>query len=130
MAAMRTVLAAICVLTLLATAYLSASLIIVRPPRANYPVWFTLATLLVAQAGLTLAALGTTIAAAGAVRAVVLAGGVSLGAVGVWMVRDTLTSSHFEGYELALGALLVAQGALTIGAFARRLRGGSAVRIT
>ena len=129
MAVMRATLTAICVLTLLAVAYLSASLLILRPPRANLGVWFTLAAFLVAQGALTLAALGTRIGADGAARTAVLAGGAVLGVVGVWMVRDTLSSLHFEGYALVLGALLVAQGALTIGVFARRLRGGSAVRI-
>ena len=129
MAAMRTALAAICVLTLLATAYLSASLIILRPPRANLGVWFTLASFLVAQGALTLAALGPRLGADGAVRMAVLAGGGVMSVVGVWMVRDTLNRSHFEGYALVLGTLLVAQGALTVGAFTRRLRRGSAVRI-
>ena len=41
--AMRVALAAICIVTLLAVAYLSMSLIVLRPPRANYPVWFALA---------------------------------------------------------------------------------------
>jgi hypothetical protein len=36
------------------------------------------------------------------------------------MVRGTLTSAHFEGYALVLGAMLVAQGIVTIGAFARQ----------
>jgi hypothetical protein len=58
MAVMRATLTAICVLTLLAVAYLSTSLIILRPPRANLGVWFTLAAFLVAQGALTLAALG------------------------------------------------------------------------
>jgi hypothetical protein len=117
---MRTALAAICTLTLLATAYLSLSLLILRPPRANLGAWFTLAAFLAAQGALTLASLGTIIAARGAVRTAVLAGGAALSVVGVWMVRDTLTSSHFEGYALVLGALLVAQSVVTVAVFARR----------
>ena len=40
MAAMlKTALAAICLLTLSATLYLSASLLILQPPRANYQQW-------------------------------------------------------------------------------------------
>lgn len=119
MAAMRGALAAICIVTLLATAYLSASLLVLRPPRANYPVWFTLATFLVAQGALTLTALGTGIASGGAMRYPVLAGGCAMAAIGVWMVRDTLIRSHFEGYALVLGSMLVVQGALTIAAFLR-----------
>lgn len=119
MAAVRTALAAICVLTLLATAYLSMSLLVLRPPRANYPVWFTLATLFVAQGALTLAALGTGIASGGPMRSPVLAGGSALAPIGIWMVRQTLASSHFEGYALVLGSMVVVQGALTLLVFLR-----------
>ena len=40
-------------------------------------------------------------------------------AIGAWMVRDTLTSTHFEGYALVLGSMLVVQGALTLAALLR-----------
>lgn len=117
MATMKTLVAALCVLTLLAVAYLSLSLIVLRPLRANYRVWFVLATFLSAQGALTLAALGTNIATDGVVRGTVLVSAGVLGAIGVWMVRDTLTSAHFEGHALVLGSMLVLQGALTIGVF-------------
>jgi hypothetical protein len=126
---MRKTLTAICVLMLLAVAYLSASLLILRPPRANYATWFALATFLAAQGAFTLAALGTNIAADGAVRATLVASGGIAGVIGAWMVRGTLTSAHFEGYALVLGAMLVAHGVLTIIVFARRLRDGPTVRI-
>ena len=118
MAAMRTALAAVCVLSLLAVAYLSVSLIVLQPPRANYPVWFTLATVLGTQGGLTLWLIaGGAASAVPVIRPAVLAGGCALAAIGVWMVRETFTSSHFEGYALVLGSMLVVQGALTLGAF-------------
>jgi hypothetical protein len=130
MAVMRKTLAAICVLTLLATAYLSASLIILRPPRANVTMWCAVASAIAAQSLLTIAVLRRprgmpmrTLAVAA------VAAGAALAAAGVWMVRSTLTSSHFEGYALLLGAMLLLQGALTVSVFARRLRGGSPVRI-
>ena len=113
---MKTLLAAICALTLLAVAYLSLSLIVLRPPRANYPVWFALATIIIIQS------VGTVIAMANPhawLRIVVAAGGAALAAIGVWMIRETLVSSHFEGYALVLGGMLVGQGALTILAFLR-----------
>jgi hypothetical protein len=50
---------------------------------------------------------------------VVAAGGAALAAIGVWMIRETLVSSHFEGYALVLGGMLVVQGILTLTAFAR-----------
>jgi hypothetical protein len=113
---MKTLLAAMCVLTLLAIGSLSLSLFILRPPRANYSTWFTLATIVAVQS------VGTFIAMANPrtwLRTVVAGGGAALAAVGVWMVRDTLTSPHFEGYALVLGAMLVMQGILTLAAFAR-----------
>jgi len=58
---LKTALLAMCAFTLLATGYLSLSLAILRPPRANYPAWFLMATLFVAQSVVTL------VAAAGAV---------------------------------------------------------------
>ena len=117
MAATRTALTAICVLTLLAAAYLSLSLIVLHPPRANYPVWFTLATIITIQSVVTFVAMANPHAW---LRILVAAAGAALAAKGVWMVRDTLNSpQHFEGYALVLGSMLVVQGAVTIGAFLR-----------
>jgi hypothetical protein len=50
----------------------------------------------------------------GWLRVAVIAGGMALAAAGAWMIRNTLTSAHFEGYALILGAMLVAQGIATI----------------
>jgi hypothetical protein len=111
---MKTLLTVICVLTLLAVGYLSLSLIVLRPPRANYQGWFTLAALIAVQTAVTLGAL--TIPHAW-LRMVATAGGAALTVAGVWMVRQTLASSRFEGYALVLGAMLVMQGALTVLAF-------------
>ena len=118
MAAMlKTALAAMCVLLLLATGYLSLSLIILNPP-ANFPVWFTLATIFVVQSALTLVAI--TIPQPPAwLRFLVTAGGCVLVGIAVWRVRATLSRSHFEGYNLLLGAMLVVQGALTIAGLLR-----------
>jgi len=117
MAAMlkRTV-AAICVFTLRATAGLTASLLVLQPPRANYPFWFTLATTITIQSVATFVAMANPHAW---LRIVVAAGGSALAATGVWMVRETLASTHFEGYALVLGAMLLVQGTLTLAAFAR-----------
>ena len=118
MAAMvKTALAAICVFTLLATGYLSASLFILRPPRANYQQWALVASIIVAQGVLTLAALWL-----GGTRTlgyVTAAGGVVLAALGASAVYSTLSGSHFEGYALVLGSGMAVQGLLTIGAFAK-----------
>jgi len=116
---MRVALAAICIVTLLAVAYLSMSLIVLRPPRANYPVWFALAAIFTAQGVLTLTVLGAG-AVPVTVRYAALGGGGVLTAIGAWMIRDSLTSAHFEGYALVLGSMVVVQGALTLAAFLRR----------
>ena len=115
---MKTALTAMCILLLLATGYLSLSLIILNPPRANFPVWFTLAAILVVQSVLTLVA-NTIPHPPPWLRILVAAGACVLVAIAVWRVRATLVSSHFEGYNLLLGAMLVVQGALTTAAFVR-----------
>jgi hypothetical protein len=113
---MKTLLAALCGLTLLAVGYLSLSLIVLRPPRANYPEWFALAAVITIQSVATFIATTTPHAWLQVGAAI---GGALLAAIGVWMVRDTLASPHFEGYALVLGAMLVMQGILTLAAFAR-----------
>ncbi len=74
-------LAAICTLVLLATGYLTLSVVVLQPPRANYPVWFTLATICVAQSVLTLVATGHPRPPAW-LRLLVAAGSVALAAIG------------------------------------------------
>jgi len=112
---LKSALTTMCVLLLLATAYLSLSLIILNPPRANFPVWFTLAAVFVAQSVLTLVALRMAQPPA-PLRVMVAAGACVLIAIAVWRVRDTLTSPHFEGYNLLLGAMLAVQAVLTLAA--------------
>lgn len=113
---MKTVVAALCVLTLLAVAYLSLSLIVLRPPRANDPTWFTLATIIAVQSVGTFMAMANSRAR---LRSVVAGGGAALATIGLWMLRTTLASPHFEGYALVLGAMLLAQGLLTGAMFVR-----------
>jgi hypothetical protein len=120
---LRASLTAASALLLLATAYLTASLVILDPPGANFRVWFALAAIFVAQSVLTLAAV--RMEHPDGLRAPVLAGACCLIALAVWLVRRTLTSSHFEGYNLLLGAIVVAQGILTLAAFARGTTGSA-----
>ena len=108
---MRTALAAICAFTLLATAYLTASLLILPPPRANYQQWTFVATVIVAQGVLTLSALFAS--RQPAVRYAAQAGGFAIAVIGAWSVYRTLSGPHFEGYAVVLGSALVLQGALT-----------------
>src|SRR5712692_5300313 len=115
---LKTALVAVCSLSLAATGYLSLSLAILRPPRANYREWFMMATLFVAQGVFTLVAAAGAVSA-GWIRWLVLAGSLAIMWVGASWAHDTLTSEHFEGYAVVLGFLLVAQGALTIAVFLR-----------
>src|SRR5438128_7751849 len=99
---LKPALVAVCSVTLAATAYLSLSLAILRPPRANYPAWFLMATLFVAQSVVTLVAAAGAVSG-GWIRWLVLAGSVAIVWVGAAWAHDTLTSEHFEGYALVLG---------------------------
>lgn len=110
-AVLKTALAAICMFTLLATVYLTASLAVLRPPRANYTVWFGVAGLIVIAGVAIFAAM---VSPRPWLRPSALVIGVVLVIVGAWMVRETLTSAHFEGYALVLGSALTAQGILAL----------------
>jgi hypothetical protein len=110
---MKTVLAAICSFTLLATAYLSLSLVILHPPRANDDAWFLVAALLAAQGALTLLALAGVVSG-NWIRWGLPAGAVAVIWVGASWVRATLSGPHFEGYALVLGCAMVVQSALTM----------------
>ena len=117
MAALRATLAAICAFTLLATAYLTASLLIVRPPRANVQQWALIASVIVGQGALTLMTLRT--GSPKGPRYMTLAGGVVLAALGARCVDGTVAGPHFEGYALVLGCASCVQGLLTLATFGR-----------
>ncbi|HMF98708.1 MAG TPA: hypothetical protein VKE96_30615 [Vicinamibacterales bacterium] len=110
---MKSALTMMCVLVLMAVSYLSVSLIVLNPPRANVGGWFALAAFLAAQTILTLLALHVPGLPA-PLRAVVVAGACVLVGIAVWRVQASLGGTHFEGYNLLLAAMLVVQAALTI----------------
>jgi hypothetical protein len=111
---LKTALVALAALTLLAVGYLTASVLVLRPPRANLSAWLPFAALLATQCVLTFAAASSTLAW---LRLLVAAGGTALMAAGVWLIRGTVSSDHFEGYALLLGGMLAVQGALTVAVF-------------
>jgi hypothetical protein len=116
MAAMlKTALTAICLLTLSATVYLSASLMILRPPRANYQQWALMAAVIVLQGAITLVAMRA--GSRRGLRYAAAAGGAAIAALGASSVYSTVSGPHFEGYALVLGSMLVVQGLLTLLAF-------------
>src|SRR6266849_7453691 len=107
----KAALAAMSVFTLLATASLTASLLILRPPRANYQQWAFIASVIVAQGAITLFALWTD--RPKGLRYLTAAGGVALAGLGASWVYRMLSGPHFEGYALVLGSAMVLQGTLT-----------------
>ena len=112
----KNALLGLCGLTMLAVGYLSASVVVLRPPRANLAAWLPLAAALIAQCVLTFVAATRPLAW---LRMLVTVGGAILVGLGVWMIRGTLASDHFEGYALVLGAMLALQGAVTLATFLR-----------
>jgi len=104
-------LADMCAVLLLATGYLSLSLIVLNPPRANLPLWFTMAAVFIVQSVLTLVAIARRRPTA---RWVVGGGACILIGIAIWQVRATLNSTHFDGYNLLLAAMLAIQGGLTL----------------
>ena len=125
MAAMlKTALAAICLLTLFATVYLSASLLILQPPRANYPQWAFVASAIIVQGALTLVALRA--GGPRGLRYAAAAGGAAIAALGASYIYSTVSGPHFEGYALVLGSMLVVQGLLTLITFAGLPAGAAA----
>jgi hypothetical protein len=110
----RNALLAVCALTVLAVVYLTLSVVILRPPRANLTAWLPLAAVVITQCALTVA---TIFKPTSGLRLLVAAGAAGLVVVGAWMARETLASDHFEGYALLLGAMLALQGALTFAVF-------------
>jgi hypothetical protein len=125
MAAMvKAALAAICIFTLSATVYLSASLMILRPPRANDQQWALVASAIIVQGALTLVALRA--GSSRGLRYAAAAGGVALAAFGASSIYSTVSGPHFEGYALVLGSMLVIQGLLTLITFAGLPAGAAA----
>jgi hypothetical protein len=117
MAAMaKTALAAICIFTLAATVYLSGSLMVLRPPGANYQQWAFIASAILVQGALTLVAMRA--GSPRVLRYAAAAGGAAIAALGAPSLYSTVSGPHFEGYALVLGSTLVIQGLLTLITFA------------
>jgi len=115
----RRTLLTLCAATMLASAFLSLSLLIFRPPRASYSVWIAEAALFAVQGAVTIVVLLRGGAPSTSIRALLTAGGIALVLIGASALYATATS-HFEGYGLLLGTLLSLQGVLTIAFFRRR----------
>ena len=116
----KTALIALCAFTLLATAVLSVSLAILQPPRANVQQWFLMAALIVAQGVFTLVVVaGRT--PGDWMRWLLVPGAAAVMWLGATWAYATVNGSHFEGYALVLGSVLVVQGAVTLAYLTPRL---------
>ena len=113
---LKMALTAICLCTLVATAFLTMSLLALRPPGASYQQWPMTASVIVAQGVLTLVALWTE--SPRALRYVAGAGGLAIAALGADAAYRTLSGPDFEGYALVLGSVMAIQGMFTVIAFA------------
>ena len=109
---------AACGLTLLATTYLSLSVLILRPPRADYRMLGAEAALFVVQSVLTMVAVD---ARSRALRALATSGAVVIAVLGARAIYSTLAGPHFEGYALVLGAMLIVQAVLSVVALSPRV---------
>jgi len=110
--AIEGLLALACAGTLAATGMLSASLLILRPPRADYRTWTLEAFLFVAQAAFTLFVIFR--GASPKVRALLATGGFALAVFGLIVVVAAFGRAHFEGFALLLGSIVTLQGLLTL----------------
>ena len=117
---MKTALLALCAFTLFATALLSLSLILLQPPRANFQQWFLMAALIVAQGALTLTAVAGA-KPAGWMQWLLVSGAAAVMWMGATWVYATVHGSHFEGYALVLGSVLLVQGAVPVAYLTPRL---------
>ena len=113
---MRRLLALVGGLTLAAAAFLALSYVTVKGVDDLQPVWRL--ALVVAPGALTLGALAWPRPSL-AVQIAAVAAGAGLIWVGWSAIQRTLSGSHFEGYAVVLGAMAIAQGALTLVIFGR-----------
>jgi hypothetical protein len=109
----RGTLLGVCAGTMGSIAYLSLSLLVLRPPRANYRAWS-------AEAGFVLVLTAVTFAWAKAgdlsspwTRPLLLLGSLALATIGARTFYANVTG-HFEGYGVVLGALFTVQALVTL----------------
>jgi hypothetical protein len=106
-------LASVTGLLIAATVWLSGSLVILAPPRANYSLWFVMASVILAHAVLTLASLVTG-SASGYLRSALIAGAAAALTMSAWWGYLMVSDPHFEGFRLVLAFMLAVQGSLTL----------------
>jgi hypothetical protein len=112
--------AACCVFSIAASGFLALSYAMIKGFADLRPLVPLL--LFVLQSAVTLVALSAIVSGI-AIDVLAFAGALGIAWVGYSMVEHTLSSPHFEGYALMLGAISVLQGVLTLLLFLWRLLG-------
>ena len=113
MSTMRNLIAGVCCFTIAASCWLATMSFVLH--HAGYQRQAGLALLFVAQSLLTLAVLAGRLSAVWA-RIVMALGAAGLVVVGGRVMAANLSGPHFEGYAVIIGASLIVQGVLTLGA--------------
>ena len=107
---MRTLLIAVCGLTAAASAWLGVMALVLRHP--GFERLALTAALFIVQSVLVIAVASGWLPGF-AWRALSFAGAAGMAWTGIRVLGDNLSSSHFEGYTLIIGILLVLQALLT-----------------
>ncbi len=116
----RGMLLSVCVCTMCSVAYLSLSLLVLRPPRASYRAWSAEAAFVLMLTTLTFL-WAKTGGLSPWTRPLLVFGSVGLAAVGGITCYAALTRD-FEGYAVVLGTLFSLQAVLTLIHLQRRTR--------
>jgi len=106
-------LASVSGLNIAATLWLSGSLLVLAPARANHARWFLAGAVILTHGSLTLAATAAEYPSE-RLRTTLAAGAAVLLALAAASAFQLLSEPHFEGFRLVLTPLLTLQGALTL----------------
>jgi hypothetical protein len=117
----RAVLMTVCVCTIASIAYLTLSLLILRPPRANYWAWSMEAPLVLSVTAMTYIWVKAGDLVWRWTRPILAFASVALGTIGA-SAFHVERPSDFDGYGEVLGTLLLLQAVLTISYGQRRNR--------
>ena len=115
---MRPLLNALCVLTIAASAWLGVMHVVLHRP--GYERGAGMAALFILQSLVVMAVTNHRLIGAWW-RMATLLGAAGMTWVGVSAVVGNLTGTHFEGFAVIIGALLVLQGIFTVGSLITRV---------
>ena len=109
----RAMLLSVCGGTMGSIAYLSLSLLLLRPPRASYRAWFGEACFVFVLTAVTFAWAKAGDLSSSWAHSLVLLGSLALVSIGAWTLYANVTGD-FEGSGVVLGTLFMLQGLLTL----------------